>query len=462
MKSMQKKLQTLDLVLTSKEKDLKPFWNDVLKDKQSTLWFPTKIDLQESVLNSYSGSSLEQEALSPYWIKRKLNKNLIMITLSRSSLSSVTPIMENVTQVVTRKIRIYPKNEGKYVELCDLSRACYNKMTEFKINYKEDTRKFQEQRTEVMNLTKTWNNYQSHVMQEACRSADITNKAIIKKRKQGKKCEASFKSFKDSVQGFDIQRLSKSTIYPRFAGDVFITEDLPSYAIGKTARVIVEDGCWYLCCLDTKEIPVTKKLEKFCALDCGVRTFQVVYSPNEVATLGEDFFKEKLLPLFLRLDQLLSLKKKQENKKSEHQASKDLLRNYQKRIYKLRSRIKNLTRDLHDKSANYLTNEFDLIMIPKFEVKNMTKVDNRKLNNKSVRAMIGLSHYAFKERLKWFAKKKGKVVVEVCEAFTSKTNPFTGELMNIGSKRVFKHEDISYERDMNGARNIFIKNTLLK
>ncbi len=370
--------------------------------------------------------------------------------------------MENVTQVVTRKIRIYPQDESRYIDLCDLSRACYNKMIEFKNNYKEDTRNFQEQRTEIMTLTKPWDNYQSHVMQEACRAADITNKIIIKKRKAGQKCSASFKSYKDSIQGFDIQKLSAKTIYPKFTGKVVVTEPIPEYALGRTARVVVESGCWFLCCLDTRVVPATRELKKFCALDCGIRTFQTVYSPEEVATLGEDFFKEKLLPLYLKLDDLLSLKRKQQNKRLDNQVSKNLLKHYQKRINKLRTRIKNLTKDLHDKCANYLTNEFDFIMIPKFEVKKMTKIGNRKLNNRSVRSMIGLGHYTFKERLKWFATKKGKIVVEVCEAYTSKTNPFSGDLMNIGAKREFKYEGVAYDRDMNGARNIFIKNTLLK
>lgn len=365
-------------------------------------------------------------------------------------------------QVVTRKIRIFPKNPDKYVELCNLSRACYNKMIEFKKNYKEDTRKFQEQRTEVMNMSKVWDNYQSHVMQEACRNADITSKSIIKKRVKGIKCDFSFRTFKDSVQGFDIQKLSpRGVIYPKFAGDVYLTEPLPNYAKGKTARVIVENGCWYLCCYDKVVIPATKELIEVCALDCGVRTFQTVYSPKEVSELGKDYFKDKLLPLYLKLDSLISKRKLQVNLKLDNQRNSDLMRFYEKKINKLRLRIKNLVEDLHKKCANYLTNEFDVILLPTFETKQMSRVGNRKINNKSVRAMIGLSHFKFKQVLKWTALKKGKIVLDVNESFTSKTNPFNGELMSIGSAKTFMHEGVVYDRDVNGARNIFIKNTLL-
>jgi putative transposase len=333
-------------------------------------------------------------------------------------------------------------------------------MIEFKKNYENDKRSSQEQRSEVMNWCKGWDNYQSHVMQEACRDADITARTIIKKRSKGGKCEFSFRSKRDSVQGFNIQKLSLKSIYPRFLGGVYFTETIPEYAKGKTARVITENGCWWLCCYDTREIPITRELREVCALDCGVRTFQTVYSNKEVAELGKEYFKDKLLPLYLELDKLISKSKLQNNLKIDNQRNSDLLRYYEKKINKLRLRIKNLVEDLHKKCANYLTNEFDIILLPTFETQKMSKIGNRKLNNKSVRSMIGLSHYKFKQTLKWQALKKGKIVLDVNESFTSKTNPFTGEVMNIGSSKTFTYQGKVYDRDINGARNIFIKNTL--
>lgn len=333
-------------------------------------------------------------------------------------------------------------------------------MVEFKRNYEVDKRSPLEQRTDVMHWCKEWDNYQSHVMQEACRSADITTRAIIKRRMKGQKCDFSFKTKYDSVQGFDIQKLSLKSIYPRFLGKVHVTEMIPDYAKSRTARVITENGGWWLCCYDTIEVPTTKALKEVCALDCGVRTFQTVYSNKEVSELGKDYFKNQLLPLYLKLDNLISKSKRQQNLKLDNQRNSDLLKYYKKKINKLRLRIKNLVEDLHKKCANYLTEEFDIILLPTFETKQMSKIGNRKLNNKSVRAMIGLSHYKFKQILNWQASKKGKLVLDVNESFTSKTNPFTGELMNIGSAKTFTYEGKIFDRDVNGARNIFIKNTL--
>jgi len=99
-------------------------------------------------------------------------------------------------------------------------------------------------------------------------------------------------------------------------------------------------------------------------------------------------------------------------------------------------------------------------MIPKFEVSNMVVKGKRKLNNKSVRGMYGLSHYKFRQTLDWYCQKYNKVMVVVGEEYTSKTNPFTGTLMNIGSSESFVYNGNSYDRDINGSRNIFIKNVV--
>ena len=61
-------------------------------------------------------------------------------------------------------------------------------------------------------------------------------------------------------------------------------------------------------------------------------------------------------------------------------------------------------------------------------------------------------------------KKKAKEyrvqVIDVCEAYTSKTVSWTGEIVaNLGGSKVIKSsEGHRMDRDLNGARGIFIKN----
>ena len=44
-----------------------------------------------------------------------------------------------------------------------------------------------------------------------------------------------------------------------------------------------------------------------------------------------------------------------------------------------------------------------------------------------------------------------------CEAYTSKTASWTGEIVNIGSAKVIRSNGIEMERDENGARGIFLR-----
>ena len=49
-------------------------------------------------------------------------------------------------------------------------------------------------------------------------------------------------------------------------------------------------------------------------------------------------------------------------------------------------------------------------------------------------------------------------MVRVNEAFTSKTQTWNGEIVNIGSKETLKiSENATIDRDINGARNIFLR-----
>ena len=89
----------------------------------------------------------------------------------------------------------------------------------------------------------------------------------------------------------------------------------------------------------------------------------------------------------------------------------------------------------------------------------MSKKGSRKIRSKTVRNLLTFSHYRFKEFLKHKAQETGKIVVDVCEAYTSKTVSWTGELVNIGgSKRIkSKVDGRTMDRDINGARGIFLR-----
>jgi putative transposase len=84
-----------------------------------------------------------------------------------------------------------------------------------------------------------------------------------------------------------------------------------------------------------------------------------------------------------------------------------------------------------------------VILLPTFEAKQMVLKANRKLRSKTVRAMLTWSHYRFKMRLKNKAFEFGKTVIDVCEAYTSKTVSWTGEIKNVGGSRVIRSGGIT-------------------
>ena len=73
--------------------------------------------------------------------------------------------------------------------------------------------------------------------------------------------------------------------------------------------------------------------------------------------------------------------------------------------------------------------------------------------------MIDLNHYGFKLRLKWYARKHGKIVVDCNEAYTSKTRSWDGSIdEKLGSSKIIKGDGFTVDRDINGARGILLKN----
>ena len=51
----------------------------------------------------------------------------------------------------------------------------------------------------------------------------------------------------------------------------------------------------------------------------------------------------------------------------------------------------------------------------------MTRRAGRRIRSKTARTMLSFRHYEFKKRLKWKAWQLGAVVLDVNEAYTSKT-----------------------------------------
>jgi putative transposase len=126
---------------------------------------------------------------------------------------------------------------------------------------------------------------------------------------------------------------------------------------------------------------------------------------------------------------------------------------------RLRGKIKYLVDELHKKTARFLVDNFDVILLPTFETSIMSKKAKRRIRSKSVRQMLTLSDYKFKKFIKHKANEFNKIVIDVNEAYTSKTVSWTGEIIsNLGGSKIIKPriDNRTMNRDLNGARGIYL------
>ncbi|MDO9464681.1 MAG: transposase [bacterium] len=242
--------------------------------------------------------------------------------------------------------------------------------------------------------------------------------------------------------------LSIKGIYPRISGKgLCFQESLPDN--NRDSRLIWRYEKWWVAVSYKEKLSIGESQSKIVSLDPGIRSFITFYSPDYSGHLGKGDFS-RIQRLCFHLDNLISKRDLQKNKQKRRSLTKASRR--------IRAKIKNLITELHHKTAKFLTDNFDVILLPTFETKQMTGKAGRNLRKKSVRSMLTFSHYKFKQFLKWKAFQTGKLVVDCNEAYTSKTHPQTGEIRNIGSAKWIKLLDGSRAcRDEVGARNILLR-----
>ena len=220
--------------------------------------------------------------------------------------------------------------------------------------------------------------------------------------------------------------------------------DKKNITIEHDCRLQRQNNQWYLCVPITEKRKEISKQNNFCSLDPGVRSFQTIYSEKEVLQVKTN--TTLLKKLHSKLDLFRSLRK-----------SKTISRSHWKRKEnKLNIRLQNLTDELHYKTINYITNNYKVIFLPKFENQKLVKKIKSKVVNRN---LMLLRHYTFRSRCKMKAFEKGCFVDECTEEYTSQTCGGCGQLQKIESKDIYECNKCNFilDRDVNGARNIAIK-----
>jgi putative transposase len=286
---------------------------------------------------------------------------------------------------------------------------------------------------------------------------DACKNAAIKFKQTGETSEIGFRSKKSPTQSCVIkpESVTQNGIYATVSGKLKSSEPLHTDGEAILKR---ENGKYFLYATiknteskfgESEFMVACENQARIVAIDPGIRTFATFYSGDACGKIGESDYA-RITRLCLGLDKLISRKDKSRSHRERRSLNKAMQRH--------RAKIHNLVDELHKKTALFFVGNFDIILLPSFETRQMSDKLTRKIEKKSVRSMLTFSHFRFKRYINHKAAEYGKKVIEANEAYTSKIVSWTGEIQeNLGGKRYIRSNGITVDRDINGARGIMLR-----
>ena len=257
---------------------------------------------------------------------------------------------------------------------------------------------------------------------------------------------------------------TKATFYVKYFGKEPIrsSEPLPDAVSYDCKLAQTRLGHYYLCIpmpLSPMSENQARRQESVVALDPGVRTFQTAYDPSGKII---EFGKNDIGHIYRICHHMDNLQARiATDTKIRHKGRYRMQRAWRK----MQWRVRNLVDDCHKKMVKFLCSNYDVVLLPSFETQQMVARARRKIRSKTARAMMTWSHYRFKQRLLFKRQEYPWCKVVICnEAYTSKTCGVCGALhQKLGGNKTFKCPScgIVLDRDVNGARNILLKNASL-
>ena len=441
----------------------------------SHLWLPTATDSPGSGPNSSSKSSSETVANS--WFSTSEisapRRNSPRI-YSPSLLSSLPePTDSEGTGRKSRKIRIYPDRDqrAKLKLWFDAGRFTYNRTIELLTSDGAPKASWLTIKKDILTRLPDWTKpapyeVKSHAIREACLAISaakkfnrqLTTDKANELRKEEDFAKAHFRSRRDDSQTIFIHAsaLSQKGVYHTLLGELKRREPIP-HAHGD-AKLTLRHHQYHLSVPFKRMGPHLSESNlrsqapdqvRVVALDPGVRNFITWFSEDGCGKLGQEDFG-RIQRLCQHQDNLLSRAARAPSKRR---------RNMRRAAGRMTVRIQNLINELHHKTARYLVENFDVILLPDFKTSGMVTRGQRRIRSKTVRNLLSFGHHRFRNFLRHKASENGRTVLIVNEAYTSKTVSWTGEINHKlgGRKTVTSTDGRRMDRDHNGARGIFLR-----
>ena len=186
--------------------------------------------------------------------------------------------------------------------------------------------------------------------------------------------------------------------------------------------------------------------EKIIVLDPGLRTFMTGLSDNEHIKIGDNVHSTIK-------EQIKRLNKIKNNKNIPQK-----IKNKNEKL--INKKIKNKIDELHWKTIKYLTNKYSTIFLGDMSAKSIVKKENSVISNESKVACLRTRYYDFRLRLKYKCSINNIKFKLINEYYTSKTCSLCGSYYEkLEGNKIYncKNCNCSIDRDINGCRNIYMK-----
>ena len=454
---------------TGSARDSSPYWSEFTGGISSLLWLPTGTGSPGSDLNSSSGWSSKTAGRSWFSTSRMPAPNPSLPKIySPSSIRSAAGCTDSAaTGPQSRRIQVYPNQVQKraIASWLDASRWTYNLSVELlragapaawrtvakTVMSELDSQKpewrsvpYQIKRTSVRDACRAMQNVKAF-------NAQLAQDKAAGCRLDEDFAELGFRSRKNPRQSCYIpdDAITQAGVYRQVLGPLLMAEPVPPD--NKESRLVKERDKYWLTIPYPAQCDIeTPRGDGVVALDPGVRSFLTFFSEADCGKVGYHAFG-RIQRLCQHLDRLISRTDQEKNRKKR--------RNMRKAQARMRQKLINLVDELHWQCARWLTSNYRVILLPKFETQSMTRRGERQIQSKTARMMLSFQHYRFKKRLQWKAWQRGSLVLEVNEAYTSRTRSWDGRVdEKLGGSRTIRDESgFIMDRDINGARGIFLR-----
>lgn len=479
---------TSQVVSTFNVKGYRSYYNSQVKEWSNKLYVPTEIDCVDLHLNSSNTFSDFTKPNLWFTVKKKIKISPANCpkTFSPSTQYSSVECKEDEQQktekeelnLTTNKIRLYfnQQQKQKLKQMISSCRLIFNIVTaHFKNTGKVFKHPFYRRiiNEEIANNRPYLKDVPYNSRDGAILSAiwSIKSGIELKKNYPKRKCGIPFKKKKSITQVLSVRAQNIKEDLKIYPGILFSKKmhDGRSQHMQKIRKNNNFDPTlerrdsvlkwnkkldhWYLCLVQKRESEnqVINVTSHTVSIDPGNRTFATLYSPTKGLTKIGENDGERLIKLCLEMDKLYRLKK---------DSNRQRKKNLDKAINRLRDRLNNLRTDFHTKTASWLCKEYDTIIIPIFNTHLMSKKKERRINKKTVRGLLTWGHGMFRKKLEAMCKARGKNLIYVSEAYTSKTCSMCGWIdEKLSGKEIFKCRNCikNIDRDVNGARGIYLR-----